>query len=107
MTAKTPTPQKAQAKRRSKDEIEILERAAGAYYVLLNAILQNKKLSGDVVSRWIRKNGYVLMLEEQANAGFDARHPQYKAMIEKAEAEVEQARVEIEKWENELMDLVR
>jgi hypothetical protein len=104
MPTKPTTPQKPQARRRSKEDIEILEMAAGAYYLLLNAIMQNKRLSGDVVSRWLRAHGYVLMLKEQANATDD---PKTQAVIKQAEAQLAQARAEIDQWENELMDLVR
>ena len=107
MKAKTTTPQKQQPRRRSKDEIEILEHAAGAYYLLLNAIMQNKKLSADVMMRWIEANGFVLMRKEEVSAAEIARHPEMKAMLEKANAQLAAAREEIEKWENELMDLVR
>ena len=78
--------------------------AAGAYYVLLNAVLQNKRLTGDIVSRWLQENGYVLMLKEQANATTD---PKMQTVIQQAEADVAKARAEIEQWENDLMSLVR
>jgi hypothetical protein len=105
VTAKTTTPQ--QPMHWSNDEIKTLEQNAGAYYLIRNAILQNKRLCGDIVQHWLRQHGYVLIRKDEVEAALLASDPRLGSLMENVEAKVQASQGEVEQGENQLIDLVR
>ena len=107
MPKKSPTPLKQQAGRRSKDDIEMLEREAGSYYLLIEAIMADKHLSWEIVHRWLQRHGFVLLSKSEADAEILTLAPNHRKAIEKGQQNLEQAKAKADEREKRLMDLVR
>ena len=46
--------------RLDKHDVGIIQADQGAYFLLIEAIMQNKRLSAEITRRWLRKHGYVM-----------------------------------------------
>jgi hypothetical protein len=112
MSPKTTTPKaKASKKARpfplNKSEIEILEHESGAYHLLIEAIMQNKRLKWEIVHRVLDEEKSYLTPRAEADAEFERKYPQYAARTKKIKAELDAAQAKIRAREQYLMDLVR
>jgi hypothetical protein len=93
--------------RMSKTDQQTVQRDAGAYYLMVEAIMQNGRLAGEIAHRWLEAKGYLIVSKAEADRENLRLHPELRAVIEKADAEVKAAQAEIAELKNRLMDLVR
>ena len=91
----------------NKGEIEILEREAGAYHLLVEAILQNKRLKWEIVHRVLDDEGVYMTPRAKEDAEFERKYPEFAAKTKKVKVELAAAAARIRARELYLMGLVR
>ena len=111
MSSKTKPTQKQPKQRNpfplSKGEIDILQREAGAFYLLVHAIMQNKRLVHEIVDCYLKDNDLIIKPKAEADAEFARMFPEYAARYKKIKADMAAQRAKIQQREEYLMGRAR